>query len=223
MSPVQATDATPFVVRNAATHSGIALGEAALALDPLSSSGVQKAIQTALAGAIVANTLLERPASADAAMDFYRTNLEDASVRHRHWAAGYYGEASRTRPWAFWRRRAGSEGADVPRLRRSHADAASMVSQHVTLSRDLAIVDMPCIDGEFVTMSKALRHPRLPGPVAFLGNEPLVPLLNEIAAGATLAEIARRWSDRMPFKSALSIALWLRNNDILVARAEARP
>src|SRR5712675_2169144 len=61
----------------------IQLGDAALAIDPISSSGVQKAIQTALSGAIVANTLLRRPELTDAALSFYRTQLSDASERHR--------------------------------------------------------------------------------------------------------------------------------------------
>ncbi len=219
-SPVQATDATPYVATGAATLSSIALGEAALALDPLSSSGVQKAIQTALAGAIVANTLIESRASAAAAMAFYETNLGEASTRHRKWATSYYAEAARERPDVFWRRRAGPAADEAPRRPVVAADAASVASHRVELSRDLVIEDLPCIDGEFVTLKKALRHPGLAGPVAYLGNQPLVPLLSELNASATLVEIAQGWSHRMPFKSALSIAIWLRNNGVLV---EARP
>lgn len=219
-SPVQATDATPYVATGAATLSSIALGEAALALDPLSSSGVQKAIQTALAGAIVANTLIESRASAAAAMAFYETNLGEASTRHRKWATSYYAEAARERADIFWRRRAGPAADEAPRRPVVAADAASVASHRVELSRDLVIEDLPCIDGEFVTLKKALRHPGLAGPVAYLGNQPLVPLLSELNASATLVEIAQGWSHRMPFKSALSIAIWLRNNGVLV---EARP
>lgn len=219
-SPVQATDATPYVAIGAATLSSIALGEAALALDPLSSSGVQKAIQTALAGAIVANTLMKSRASAAAAMAFYATNLGEASTRHRKWATSYYAEAARERADVFWRRRAGPAADEAPRRPVVAADAASVASHRVELSRDLVIEDLPCIDGEFVTLKKALRHPGLAGPVAYLGNQPLVPLLSELNASATLVEIAQGWSHRMPFKSALSIAIWLRNNGVLV---EARP
>lgn len=218
--PVQATDATPYVVPGAATRSGIALGETALALDPLSSSGVQKAIQTALAGAIVANTLMKSTASAAAAIAFHETNLAEASARHRTWATSYYAEAARRRPDDFWRRRAGPAGAEASRPPVVAADAASLAAHRVELSRDLVIEDLPCIDGEFVTLKKALRHPGLAAPVAYLGNEPLAPLLSEINRSATLVEIAQGWSHRMPFKSALSIAIWLRNNGVLV---EARP
>lgn len=215
-SPVQVTDATPYVALGASTPSSIALGETALALDPLSSSGVQKAIQTALAGAIVANTLIKAKASAGAAMAFYKTSLEEASVRHRRWAAGYYAEAARSRPSAFWRRRAEPVAEDIPHRPVASADAANVASCAVELSRELVIEDLPCIEGEFVMLRKALHHPGLAGPVAYLGNQPLAPLLGELNAAATLVEIAQGWSHRMPYKSALSIAIWLRNSGVLV-------
>lgn len=55
---VHAADATPYVDDTSVTDTSLKVGDAALALDPLSSSGVQKAIQTSLAGTIVLNTLL---------------------------------------------------------------------------------------------------------------------------------------------------------------------
>ncbi|WP_119272005.1 flavin-dependent monooxygenase QhpG [Taklimakanibacter deserti] len=222
-SEVMASDATPYVARSAATSSSIGLGEAALALDPLSSSGVQKAIQTSLAGAIVANTLIRRPAWAAAAMDFYTASLEEASTRHRSWAAGYYAEAARTRPASFWQDRAAAAPDEIPRAAVVSTDAAGAAAQPVELSRDLVIEDLPCIEGEFVTLAKALRHPGLAGPVAFLGGQPLAPLVNDLSSGATLVEIAQGWSRRMPFKSALSIAIWLRNSGILVDRGGVLP
>ena len=53
---VFAADATPYLDEESLTLRSIKVGDAALALDPLSSSGVQKAIQTALSGAVVVNT-----------------------------------------------------------------------------------------------------------------------------------------------------------------------
>jgi flavin-dependent dehydrogenase len=222
VSAVQATDATPFIVSPAATSSSLALGEVSLALDPLSSSGVQKAIQTALAGAIVANTLIKAPAAADAAKTFYGTSLAEASLRHRKWAAGYYAEAARSRPSTFWQNRSQIVADDDLRRPSASADAASVMTQPVELSRDLVIEDLPCIEGDFVTLRKALRHPGLASPVAYLADQALAPLMGDLPSRATLVEIARGWSRRMPFKSALSIAIWLRNSGILVDPPEAR-
>ena len=61
-------------------EDSIKVGDAALALDPLSSSGVQKAIQSALAGSVVVNTLLQRPGEQALAREFYRENLSEAST-----------------------------------------------------------------------------------------------------------------------------------------------
>ena len=61
--PVRAIDATPYLADDCVAPNAIRLGDAALAIDPISSSGVQKAIASALSGAVVANTLLRRPDS----------------------------------------------------------------------------------------------------------------------------------------------------------------
>src|SRR5260370_977413 len=70
IAPVTAIDATPYLSNDCVAPNRIQLGDAALAIDPISSSGVQKAIQSALSGAIVANTLLRRPELTDAALGF---------------------------------------------------------------------------------------------------------------------------------------------------------
>jgi hypothetical protein len=72
-------------------------------LIPISSSAVQKSIASALSGATVANTVLGRPQSSDAALSFYRSNLHPpalrngrreerppvlAAARGRQWASG---------------------------------------------------------------------------------------------------------------------------------------
>lgn len=220
-SGVMATNATPYMALAPATSSSIALGETALALDPLSSSGVQKAIQTSLAGAIVANTIIKAPDSTAAAMEFYRMSLDEASTRHSEWAAGYYAEAVRRRPAPFWRKRAAAAPDGRPRRPVVATDPAGIAAHPVELSHDLVVADLPCIDGEFVTLRKALRHPGLAGPVAYLGDQPLAPLLDELRPGATLVEIAQGWSHRMPLRSALAIAIWLRNNGVLVERSGA--
>ncbi len=55
-SPVQAIDTTPYLSDDLIAIDAIRLSDAAAAIDPISSSGVQKAIQSALAGAVVVQT-----------------------------------------------------------------------------------------------------------------------------------------------------------------------
>jgi flavin-dependent dehydrogenase len=78
VAPARAIDATPYLSNACVATNRIQVGDAGMTIDPISSSGVQKAIQTALSGAIVINTLLRRPESAEAAMSFYRAQLADA-------------------------------------------------------------------------------------------------------------------------------------------------
>lgn len=214
--PVRAIDATPYVADAAVTRAGMAIGETALAIDPISSSGVQKALQSALAGAIVANTLLRLPSSASTAMAFYGNTLREASVRHSQWAASHYATAAALRPSAFWRVRARSSAPDTTRAALPQPDAEALSTWRVEVSRELAIENLPCIEGDLVVLKPALRHPELAAPVAYLGDHALVPLIRSVRPGATPLEIAEAWSAGMPLKTALSIAVWLLNAGILV-------
>ena len=216
--PVQAIDATPYVTTEPVTPTSIAVGEAALALDPISSSGVQKAIQSALAGAVVANTLLAARSSA-AAMAFYEKSLSEASARHGSWAASHYATAAVDRRTEFWKQRAASKAQRVSAPSRRAADAEALTNCRVELSAELVIEELPCIDGEFVVLKPAVRHPGLAAPVAYLGGEALVPLIGQVEAGSTPLQIAQRWSGSMPLKSAVSIVIWLLNAGILVERS----
>jgi len=214
IAPVRAIDATPYLSGDCVAPTKIRLGDAALAIDPISSSGVQKALQTALSGAIVANTLLRRPGSTDAALDFYRAQLGDASERHRRWAAGHYREVAEYGDRPFWRQRAGAvatEAAPPPPI-----DAHGLASTPVELSRELEFVATPCLQGDFVSVASALHHPRLAAPLVFLGGRELAPLLKTLAPGRTPLEIAQSWSNRMPLESGMAIAGWLVTHGILV-------
>jgi len=211
LGPAQAIDATPYVDDHAVTPASLKVGDAALAIDPLSSSGVQKAIQTALSGAIVANTLLRRPDARDASVQFYRSSIAQAAARHAGWAAAQYARVADAQGGTFWLERAA--GAAAPRDRRP--PEARRFGEAVQLSSQLAFVDTPCIDGDFVTLKPAVAHPLLEEPVAYVGAWELRPLLGVVGRGMTPLDIARAWSDRMPLRSALQIAAWMLERDLL--------
>jgi flavin-dependent dehydrogenase len=214
VTPVQAIDATSYLSDDCIGPNSIQLGDAALAIDPISSSGVQKAVQTALSGAIVVNTLLRRPEQADAAIRFYRTQLKEASERHRGWAAGHYGEVAAYSDRPFWRARAGEPVIEPPSP--PAIDPRGMVTMPVELSRELKFVSTPCLQGDFVSEAAALHHPRLSAPLVFLGGRELAPLLRALPPGNTPLQIAQSWSNRMPLESGMAIAGWLVRHGILV-------
>jgi flavin-dependent dehydrogenase len=213
---VSAVNATPYLDRMSATKTLLKVGDAALALDPLSSSGVQKAIQGALSAAVAANTILRRPETTDAALRFYRDMLAAAAERHCRWAASRYGEAASRHGGAFWRARAGQMTELTPAPQGPSLNAAAFASAIVALSDEVEFVDQPCIVGEFVAVRQALRHPALDGPLAYLGGLALVPLLRGLPAGLTPLEIARSWSDRLPLDRGLAIVGWMLERGLFI-------
>jgi hypothetical protein len=218
IAPVRAVDATPYLSNDCVAPTRIQLGEAALAIDPISSSGVQKAIQSALSGAIVANTLLRRPESTDAALRFYRAQLNDASERHRRWAAEHYRDVADACDRPFWRQRSAAYAAMDPAPLPANG-ARTLATTPVELSRELEFVRTPCLQGDFVGIASALHHPRLASPLVFLGGRELAPLLQTLPPGKTPLQIAEYWSNRMPFESGMAIAGWLVKHGILVGQS----
>jgi hypothetical protein len=219
---IQAADATPYLDEESVTPLSIKVGDAALALDPLSSSGVQKAIQTALAGAVVINTLLRKPERHDAAFRFYRNSLRDASERHRQWAAGHYATVAAQRAGKFWSDRAAalpSSAAQFPF--REPADHCASDDLPLVLSRKVAFVELPCLEGTFVLVKAAVQHPALESPVAYLGNWELAPLLQQVRGGMTSHEVALAWAPAIPLGAAREIARWLVGHGILVPQSAA--
>lgn len=218
VGPVRVIDATPYLDAACVTPASIKVGDAALALDPLSSSGVQKAIQTALAGAVVVNTLLRRPASSEAAFGYYRESLHHASERHRRWAARHYASAAQRHDGAFWRERAAGADPAPPAPIAERAVGEADMSRRIGLSPDLEIVDRPCIEGDLVAMRPAIRHPGLEEPLAYLGGWNVASLLRRVQPNMTPLDLAGAWSDRVPVRSGLAIAGWLLARGILVER-----
>lgn len=219
---VLAADATPYLDEQSVSRTFIKVGDSALAIDPLSSSGVQKAIQSALSGAIVVNTLLRKPECADVAIRFYRESLTQASDRHRAWATSHYATVSAREPGGFWRARAVSPKTFAT----PDAPAPDIVSAQMRstapmqLSPDAEIVDVPRLGAELVEVGPALRHPALDVPVAYLGGWELAPLVRDVRPGMTPMQVVRSWSPHVPVESGIAIAGWMLGRGILVAHIQ---
>jgi flavin-dependent dehydrogenase len=211
--PVRVADATSYLDSDSIGPHSIKVGEAALALDPLSSSGVQKAINTSLTAAVVVNTLLRCPQQADAATSFYTRNLIEASDRHRSWAGGHYAVAAATRPGRFWQTRA----ADFAEPKRTAPlpDCGPALSGDcvITLSPEATLSPEPCIVGSMVAMKSALRHPSLERPVAFLGGWEVAALLQPLHRAMTIRRLMDAW--QIPVQSKPAIASWLLKHGVL--------
>jgi flavin-dependent dehydrogenase len=225
---VRARDATPYVDTASIGLDFVKVGEAGFALDPLSSTGVEKAMQTALTGSVAAHTILARPHDADLAIAFWRERQREAVDRHAAWAAEHYRELTRFADRPFWRKRAmpaalldaqGEPSAERGPARRPPgiSDPAELLNCSIALSAEAELVDTPCITGDFIESRRALRHPGLERPVAFIGGVEIAPLLEEVQRGRTLLDIVRRWSPSLPMRQGLEVAAWLLARGVLGA------
>ena len=211
---VHAADATAYIAEAAVGRDYIKVGEAALAIDPLSSSGVENAIQTALQAAVIINTLRRRPQLADAALNFYRRSLVEASQRHKRWAAGFYRLAAGQCSTAFWRDRAIGAGITEPLPAPPVAP-----SSRVALAQETRLVEQPCILGDFIDLRYALAHSGIERPLAFLGGIEVAPLLRRVRPGMTFSDLLREWSASVPEPAAKAIARFLVDRGVLVPEA----
>jgi flavin-dependent dehydrogenase len=214
VSKVHVTDATSYLDEQCVSADSIKVGDAALAIDPLSSSGVQKAIQTALAGSVAVNTLLKRPESRALAQRFYRENLGESCARHQAWARGDYARVAAVRNARFWRERA----AGPPASEAAPPEIAPAMPPEagIQLSPEARFVDIPCIVDRFIEARQAVCAPSLNAPVAFLGEQELVPLLECVRPGMSTLELLQAWRPRVPSSTGLAIQRWLVRRNLLV-------
>ncbi len=201
---VTAHDATCYFDPMPIDRTYIKLGEAAFAIDPLSSSGVQKALQTALAGSISVNTIL-RAGSAEAAVAFYTDNQQSSVVQHAEWAASRYREHRRYRAKAFWLRRARSPIKSAPR--QNYLKQKADRRRRVQLVPGACFVRVPCAVGDHVEIRDAIWHPALARPVAFVNGVDIVALIANLGSATSVeSQKLGRWNSTKQNSSTIS---WL--------------
>src|SRR5262249_7567085 len=91
VGPLLARDATSYFAVEPMTSAFARLGDASYALDPLSSTGVEKAAQSASVAAIAIHTMLEQPSRIDLCVRFYHRRQQETISAHRAWASEFYG------------------------------------------------------------------------------------------------------------------------------------
>jgi flavin-dependent dehydrogenase len=212
VSRVTACDATCYSDPEPVTTSSILLGDASCAIDPLSSSGVQKALQSALAGAATVHTLRQAGGDWSAAMTFYRDSQRQTFDRHMQWSGGYYSGARRFARDPFWRIRTRPVTVSESLAPLKLQDA---LPRRARLARDARLLLIPCIVGNQVARRRALAHPTLPRPVAYLGDTELAPMLDTIERYPTLAEAILQWSHDVSAAKCLEVVHWLNTRGLL--------
>ena len=208
---VAVCDATGYRDDDPVAEDCVKVGEAAFTLDPLTSSGVDSALHSAMAAAVTAHTILT-DGDRTAALAFYRDSSDRTAARHATWTAAHYDRHQTYRDQPFWRRRS----APPPDTHRPRPLTPDDLHRPVRLSADAAVVPTPCPVGDLVTLRRALTHPALPAPVAHVADTELAPLLDYLDRTESLADLLRAWSTHLPAHRAEATAKWLFDQGVLV-------
>jgi flavin-dependent dehydrogenase len=207
--PVMVLDATPGHAAQPIGSGFVKVGEASYSLDPLSSTGVEKVLQTAVAGALVAHTLLRDPSRAILCARFVRDRQREAVATHEALARAHYAAVERYAQETFWSARraeasvsAAAASSDTPR--RPPPPGAP-----IDLAPDASVVDEACIVDDAVDVRRALRSPALARPMAFFEGIEVAPLLDVLATRPTWEVLVARWGERLSSERAERLANWL--------------
>jgi flavin-dependent dehydrogenase len=194
------SDATLYTARQFAGERFLLLGDAGLFIDPLSSEGVQTAMASALTGAVVINTILNRRAAAASALTFYRDAQNNAYSTHYRQSAEYYDQERRWPDSIFWRKRSGllasaqraganGNGAGAP------LKPPSEVS-HVRLAPDVRIERRPVLEWPYVETREVLVTDSNARGLRFLHNVCVPALLREIKKKPAVTDIVAGYLKR---------------------------
>ncbi len=232
-SAMLASVATPYFDVCSWQQSWFKIGDSAFALDPISSSGVEKAMRFSLQAVIALHTL-EQAHSAqerELARDFFQQRLLETCARHSLWTEGYYRQA-----WCsdapFWQARAAyvpvapndlaaeamlqawlaarqAQQADANAEQIRRAPPAWQAQQQIVWDAQVDKVELPCVVDDKVQLCRALKHPHLSRPIAFLENEALLPRLNILDQPASLAKVLAVLNQAMSPQKAQRVLTWL--------------
>ena len=202
---VSARESTPQIALPLAGPKSLRVGDAALAIDPLSGHGIFEAVGGALAAAPVINTLLRRPADRALATAFYTERAETTFLRHCRVGRDFYAQEERWPEAPFW-----AERRRWPDAEPAHRPAQSGAPE---------IAERPVIEDGFVVRREVIATPDHPRGVWQVDGVALVALLRLVEAllPAAAEEIRRRAAARLgvpPARVETALA-WLRHRGLL--------
>jgi len=218
IGPLSLYDATTDFATDFISANFMRIGEASFTLDPMSSSGVEKAMHTACTAAIALHTMLRSPERANLAMKFCNQRRSEIVSAHSSWAAEFYRRVERFQDRSFWRAR--SQVSNVHRSLPAKMDTISKsihvsIRSRVQLSRNAQLVKEPCIAGNEICERTALLHPSLDRPVAFVGGIELGPLLAKLPEKTSIGSLLQLWSAEISLDHAKQVTQWLLSKRVL--------
>ncbi len=215
-----------YVHNNPWADNYIRLGESAFTLDPLSSTGFEKAMRFSLQAAIAINTIL-KSGETEMAKSFYEDRLIESVATHAQWGRDYYAQAWPGTSYSFWRDRSAyyldTSGTKTPFFNKVQAKMAgaheninaftypevnvksvldTLWASKVTLSPAISYIKTPCVIDDHLELKTAIMHPNLDRETAYIEQVELMPLLKMVPETDTFGALIYQWSKLMAFKQA---------------------
>jgi len=238
--PLRICSAAPYLDTAAWRHGRVKIGDAAFALDPISGSGVEKAMRFSLQTAVAWHTW---STSADdtgrsLAQQYFSQQLNQTCARHVRWCAAHYASA-----WSaagdFWRTRSTPPGpspnasaTDQPTAGFFAALAEDSPAEpppaspdqwpanaRVRLDAACQLVPQLCVVQDRVRTAPALTHPHLPRAVAFVADQAIASHWGLLRREQTLGELHDALARTMRPEAAGAMVAWLRRSGVMVRAA----
>ncbi len=165
---VYARTSTPVLCEHSVGEDWIRVGDAAMAVDPLSGNGIFQALSSALQAPAVVNTLIRHPERAGLAKQFHEARIEGLFYRFARIGRDFYAQETRWRERSFWQAR-----CRWPDSEPMHRQVSP--EQVTTAYR-------PVLNGGVITREKVVVTPDQPMGVWHLGGLALAELLEAVWA-----------------------------------------
>ena len=167
--PVMSRNATTYLAGELFAGRSLRIGDAAMAVDPLSGHGIFAALGSALAASATINTILSQPENTDTAIRFYSDRAQHSALRNARIGRDFYRLEEHWAANPFWHSR-----RNWPDSKPAHIEAGD---------QDVCIQAMPVVSDGLIVEERVVVTPEHPRGVWQVDNIALVPLLE--AARAT--------------------------------------
>ncbi|MCU1727417.1 tryptophan 7-halogenase [Pseudomonas sp. 7P_10.2_Bac1] len=162
----QARSSTATLCARVCGDNWIRVGDAAMAVDPLSGNGIFQSLSSALQAPAVINTLLLKPERAALAQRFHQQRVEQLFMRFARIGRNFYAEEQRWPDQPFWRAR-----RHWPDAQLAHAEADFTA---------LSIERAPVLRDGFIDEADVVMTPDQPMGVWHVQGVEIAPLLRRL-------------------------------------------
>lgn len=182
MEPAQvhARSSTAILAGECVGDDWIRVGDAAMAVDPLSGNGIFQSLSSALQAPVVINTLLRRPERAALAKQFHQQRIEQLFLRFARIGRDFYGQELKRAGQPFWERRRAWPDAQL-----SHLKVGWKAVQ---------IERRPVLRGGLVDEAEVVVTADQPLGIWHLQNVELAPVVRALKGGKSIQKVLEDYS-----------------------------